>query len=53
MLKKSWVRGGGGQGGYELLLHVRLQKQVEWGPVQWWVGGGGFRVDANEELKLL
>ena len=49
--KKSWVLGGGGHGGYEqrmkLLLHVRLQKQVEGGPVKWWVGGSEWMRTKN------
>ena len=43
MLKKSWVRGGGGQGRYEQKIEVtvtcKIAKKVEGDPVQWWGGG--------------
>ena len=50
--------GGGGQGGCELRSEsfVKIQKKKKWGGVSLGgsgLGGGGFRVDVNGEVKLL
>ena len=57
--------GGGGQGGCErrIEVFVKIQKKnfgrgvrgggSGWGGSAWGGGGGGVRVDVNEELKFL
>ena len=52
------LRGGGGQGGCELRSEAFAkiqQKKIRGGGSGWGrrVGGGGFRVDVNGEVKLL
>ena len=56
----GWGGGGGGQGGCErrIEVFVKIQKKNFWGGGRGSVGGvglggGGVRVDVNEELKFL